>query len=121
MSYHSTILIVEPSIDLQLLLTYTLRLHGYHVIKADNANEAQRLLSYIAADLYIVEPVYEGVEWLKHTPFKRPTLILSSAPDAEAMAEQVGAMFVRKPYKLDALLAVIKAMLVGKKIVTLLK
>ena len=108
------ILIVEDDPDMQEIIQHALESGGYHVVAADNGQEALRQLrdglnpSLIVLDLMM--PVMDGFEFRKAQLADPqiadiPVIVCSGHQDPKSSAERLGvAAYIEKPFDFDALL-----------------
>lgn len=112
------ILVVEDSVDFQLLLKTLFMSEGYEVGYASNGKEALGLLRSLAdlPDLILLDlmmPVMDGVEFRKQQLLDPrlaaiPIVLMTAHGDAQ-LSQNIGAKgYLRKPMDLDALLEAIK-------------
>ncbi len=114
-----TILVVDDEPDLRLLVRMTLEGAGYDVAEAATAAEAVRQAIAVRPQLILLDirlPDAEGFEvlrTLKETPelTDTPVVMMSahSSPPTLRKAEVIGSHdYLVKPFKQDALLAVVR-------------
>jgi CheY-like chemotaxis protein len=117
----ATILVVDDEGEIVQVLAEILGEQGYRVVGAANGRQGRQLLEETKPDLVLLDfmmPVLDGPGMLRemtaHPVFRNiPVLLLSSLPEAAAAEEARGyAAFLRKPFRLPALLRTI-ARLIG--------
>ena len=112
-------LIVDDSIDIQLLLKGLLESEGYLVSTANNGQEALNLLSVLATLpqlilLDLMMPVMDGLTFLenvkKKSLYSDINIILMSADNKllNKRSDLNKYEFIKKPYEIDQLLESIK-------------
>ena len=117
-----TILIIEDDADIRQTLALLLQDQGYQVYEAENGSVALALLEdiphpcIILLDLFM--PIMDGVEFLSllrvipnRVIATLPVVVVSAAPpDGEIVktAVQNASGFIKKPFELDGLLAMIR-------------
>ncbi len=113
---HPCVLVVEDEFLIRLLISDSLRDAGYTVIEAANGDEAVELIrTGIPLDLVFSDVRMPGsvdglalVEFIKKTGPLVPVLLASGHCDP-AVARDAGAdHFVRKPYDIDAVIALVR-------------
>ncbi len=120
-----TVLIVEDEFAISDLLEMVLTDEGYRVLTAVNGCQGlQRLADGPRPDLVISDlmmPVLDGVGMLlamREIELQRdiPCIVMSSMPEANVQ-DRIGnyAAFVRKPFKLAAMVQLVATILAGPK------
>jgi len=118
----ATILLVEDEPAQRELLAYNLVAEGFHVIAAENGEQALLLVAETAPDLIVLDwmmPQVSGIEVCRRLKARSPTrdmpILMLSARSEEAdrvRGLETGADdFVTKPYSLAELMARIRALL----------
>jgi len=118
----ATILLVEDEPAQRELLAYNLVAEGFHVITAENGEQALLLVAETAPDLIVLDwmmPQVSGIEVCRRLKARSPTrdmpILMLSARSEEAdrvRGLETGADdFVTKPYSLAELMARIRALL----------
>ena len=121
----ATVLIVEDEFAIAELLEMVLTDEGYRVLMAVNGRQGlQRLADGPRPDLVISDlmmPVLDGVGMLlamREIEHQRdiPCIVMSSMPEANVQ-DSIGnyAAFVRKPFKLAAMVQLVATILAGLK------
>ncbi len=125
MSDMITVLIVEDEFAIAELLEMVLADEGYRVLTAANGRQGlQRLAEGPLPDLVISDlmmPILDGAEMLRTmqgAELQRdiPCIVMSSMPEAnvrERVKDYVA--FVRKPFRLAAMVELVAAILTGTK------
>lgn len=125
MSDMITVLIVEDEFAIAELLEMVLADEGYRVLTAANGRQGlQRLAEGPLPDLVISDlmmPILDGAEMLRTmqgVELQRdiPCIVMSSMPEAnvrERVKDYVA--FVRKPFRLAAMVELVGAILTGTK------
>lgn len=113
----ATVLIVEDEFAIADLLNMALTDEGYRVLHAANGRQGlERLAEEPRTDLVIADymmPILDGVgllQAMRATEAQRniPCIIMSSMPEANVRERITGyAAFVRKPFRLAALLQLV--------------
>ena len=115
-----TILIVDDEKDLLLLIKEVLEEHHYHVLMADNGQEALDKISQDGVpDLILLDmsmPVMNG--WTFSQIFADnygrscPIVIMTAADDSETRAMEIGAdSYLGKPFDMETLIKVVESIL----------
>jgi two-component system chemotaxis response regulator CheY len=114
-----TVLLVEDSAEIQMLMTKFLMQNGYVVERANNGAAALRLLSELpqAPDLIVLDlmmPEMDGYQFREvqsrdSNISSIPIVIMTADRDVEKKAKQLNASgFLKKPFKdLDTILSVV--------------
>lgn len=111
------ILVVEDESDILFSLQTFLESEGYHVIPAQNGQEALQILQKIPMPQLILldmkMPVLSGwefvAEWRKTFPKRCPLIVMTAAADAEERAREVQAdAWLGKPFSLEEIVATIQ-------------
>jgi two-component system response regulator FlrC len=114
------VLIVDDDPDYRATLVDLLELEGHSVVSASNGAEATRIIERDAPALVITDlrmPVMDGAALLKwvqaHPAFNRtPVVVVSAEPDRAKVSVSQGAVsFLRKPFRLAALLQLTDSLL----------
>ena len=110
------ILVVEDDVEVAALLQGVLISYGYAVEMADELSVVQasreHLPDLILLDLHM--PSTSGLEAARHLrdlpeTSDIPIVLMSALPDVDQIAAQLGAAgYLKKPFELDDLLAVVK-------------
>jgi DNA-binding NtrC family response regulator len=119
------LLLVEDDNDIAAALAGLLTDEGYAVHTAENGRTGLAQLASRLPDVVLLDvemPVLDGPR-MAHEMLVRdcglerlPVILLSAVPDLPRIAERVGTpYFLRKPYDIDALLALIRRVLVERK------
>jgi two-component system cell cycle sensor histidine kinase/response regulator CckA len=114
------ILLVEDEAPVRAFAARALRLKGYSVLEAENAEEALELLSdpEVAVDVFVTDVIMPGMDgptWVREAIKTRPDVkvifISGYAEDnmAEAQARIPNAVFLPKPFSLGELAATVNA------------
>ena len=116
------ILLVEDEAPVRAFASRALRLRGYTVLEAACAEEALDLLTDadLSVDLFVTDVIMPGIDgptWVRQALEQRPdtkVLFMSGYPEdafdhAEAQIE--GALFLPKPFSLDALTQAVQGLL----------
>jgi len=112
------VLVVEDEPAIRDLLVWVLQIEGYEVSAAENGRRAIEMAQHDPPDLMLLDlmmPGMDGYEVLQHlrdSPRLRavPVVVMSAAARPESSDTQVKA-FVAKPFDLDDLLGIVKAVL----------
>ncbi len=112
-----TVLLVEDERAVRLVVERALKRGGFNVIMASDGALALDVLGTAAIDILVsdvVMPGIDGVELLEHIQSRRPGLpvVLMSGyadPPQRRALEQVGAVFLAKPFTADDLLDAVAA------------
>lgn len=115
------ILIVDDEFGIVDSLAEVLGEEGFSVRTASNGKDALRRIGEQRPDLILMDymmPVMDGAETLqtiRSDPALRdiPVLLMSSVPRANLPAQCVPSGFLRKPFDVDALLAMLASLLAG--------
>jgi two-component system, chemotaxis family, chemotaxis protein CheY len=121
-SQEKTILIVDDSPSVRVLLADMLEEEGYKVVEAVDGFEAFKMVEYLKFDLIITDlsmPVMDGIEFIrlaKKQPLCRfvPIVVLSSEEDSRKVdaAKAAGAStYLSKPFKAPQLRAMLQVVL----------
>ncbi len=113
---HGVILLVEDEAPVRAFAARALRMRGYEVIEAEDAEQALELLSdeTLAVDLFITDvimPGKDGPTWVREALALRPhaRVIFVSGYAEESFAEQqagiANSVFLPKPFSLQELTA----------------
>ena len=116
------VLLVEDEAPLRAFAARALRLRGYTVIEAENAEEALERLSdpALAVDVFVTDvimPGMDGPSWVRHALKERPgvrvVFVSGYAEDsfADAQAEIPNSVFLPKPFSLDDLTSTVQGQL----------
>lgn len=115
------ILLVEDELLIRLFLGEELRDCGYQVIEAGSADEALALLDTMVPDLVISDVrmpgTLDGIGLLAHIKSIFPELpvIITSGHSEPSLAMANGANnFVRKPFLMETIVAIVKGELARK-------
>ena len=114
------ILLVEDEAPVRAFAARALRMRGYEVIEAEDAEQALELLSdeTLAVDLFITDvimPGKDGPTWVREALALRPhsRVIFVSGYAEESFAEQqagiANSVFLPKPFSLQELTARVRA------------
>jgi DNA-binding response OmpR family regulator len=121
-----TVLLVEDEVLLRLAVAEELRVRGFVVVEAANAEEARNLvLAGVAVDLVMSDISMPGeldgaglAAWLDEAGVSAPIILTSGLPSvltqAQARCPHVKA-FLPKPYNQAALVARIEALLAARE------
>ena len=112
-----TVLLVEDERAVRLVVERALKRGGFNVITASDGAVALDVLGTATIDILVsdvVMPGIDGVELLEHIHSRRPGLpvVLMSGyadPPQRRALEQVGAIFLAKPFTADDLLDAVRA------------
>lgn len=121
-SQEKTILIVDDSPSVRVLLADMLEEEGYKVVEAVDGYEAFKMVEYLKFDLIITDlsmPVMNGIEFIrlaKKQPLCRfvPIVVLSSEEDSRKVDEAKAAgasTYLIKPFKAPQLRAMLQVVL----------
>ena len=125
-SSRPTILVVDDNPAVRQLLREALHLHGYHVIDAAAAQQADELLQRLGPDpiALVITDIHltddpagqEGYDLYQRWVAARPTLhflLISGDPGSRALqAVRSGAVrFLIKPFTIDELFGVVRALI----------
>jgi two-component system, OmpR family, response regulator VicR len=120
------VLVVEDEHSQAEVLTMLLTIEGFEVAVANNGKEALAQLDRVQPDLIVTDymmPLMDGGEMAKlvrAAPLHaKVPIVMTSATDAQQV-EQHSAhydAFVRKPYRWDDLLAIIRHLLAAPRVV----
>lgn len=120
-----TVLIVEDEFAIAELLEMVLTDEGYRVLTAANGRQGlQRLAEGPLPDLVISDlmmPILDGAEMLRTmqgAELQRdiPCIVMSSMPEANVQERVDGyAAFVRKPFRLAAMVQLVATVLAGSE------
>jgi CheY-like chemotaxis protein len=110
------ILVVEDDVEVAALLQGVLTSYGYAVEMADELSVVQASREHLP-DLILLDllmPSASGLEAARHLhdlpeTSDIPIVLMSGMPDVDQSAAQLGAAgYLKKPFELDDLLAVVK-------------
>jgi two-component system, chemotaxis family, chemotaxis protein CheY len=121
-SQEKTILIVDDSPSVRVILADMLESEGYKVVEAVDGYEAFKMVEYLKFDLIITDlsmPVMDGIEFIrlaKKQPLCRfvPIVVLSSEENSRKVdeAKTAGAStYLSKPFKATQLRAMLQVVL----------
>ncbi len=121
MSETKRVLVVDDDESIRELVTMALVDEGYEAVGAANGEEALAALGGFDPDLILLDtrmPIMSGAEFVaayRRLPVRQvPLVLLTAAPDVEAMLERIPAdAYLAKPFDLDDLLAVVETHLEG--------
>lgn len=114
---HDTVLIVDDDLGVREVLAALLSDEGYHVVTACDGREAFSYLAYAEAPalilLDIMMPVMDGyafrVTQREHPVLAAiPVVMLSAGEKSERVTAMCPAGFLKKPFDVDALLAMVE-------------
>ncbi len=115
--YQRTVLIVEDEILIRMLLADTLLDEGYHVIEAANVLEAVAILGQRKIDAVVTDVDMPGglsgfdlARMIFDTRRYVPVIIASGRHRPKADELPGDAVFVAKPYRLDAIATIVADM-----------
>jgi len=119
---NKTILTVDDSASVRLMVSFTLREHGYEIVEAENGKEALRKMEKHEIHMLITDinmPELDGISLVKRVranPAYKfiPIIILTteSQTDKKQAGKQAGATgWIVKPFKPEQLIAVVKKVL----------
>ena len=98
----STVLVVDDEIVVADVIAETLRDEGYTVVTASNGAKALALL----------ELLREFKELSRHRSV--PSILMSSVPENKSRKYEAGySAFMKKPFKLDTLIQLVRRVLAG--------
>jgi two-component system, OmpR family, KDP operon response regulator KdpE len=115
----ASILVVDDEIEIQRVLTHSLRAHGYTVLTASSGEDVLQMISHTRPDLILLDLMLPGISGLQVCQHIRaisniPILVLS-AKDSER--EKVEALdlgaddYIEKPFGINEVLARIRVAL----------
>lgn len=118
----SKILLADEDRELTKLIISTLKQHGYHTMTASDGKEALDMMKTGDPDLLIMDivmPKYSGTEVTQMLRkdkklMNKPVLLMTASTDEDmkAIAMNSGATgFLRKPFKMETMIATIKGLL----------
>ena len=116
---NKTIMTVDDSASIRLMVNFTLKQIGYDIVEASNGDEALRKLSKTKIHMLITDvnmPELDGISLVKKVrempEYKFiPILVLTTESQSEKRREgkEAGATgWIVKPFKPDQLIAVVK-------------
>lgn len=115
--YQRTVLIVEDEILIRMLLADTLLDEGYYVIEAANVLEAVAILGQRKIDAVVTDVDMPGglsgfdlARMISDTRMNVPVIIASGRHRPKADELPGDAVFVAKPYRLDAIATIVADM-----------
>lgn len=112
------VLVVDDDDEMRGALATTLAMDGYHVREARNGAHALRVLHDIGAArplailLDLAMPMLDGWEFRRTLAAlpdcaDLPVVVMSALPEDEARQGLDGVEYLRKPFEVDALLAIL--------------
>ncbi|HOD12042.1 MAG TPA: response regulator [Candidatus Omnitrophota bacterium] len=123
MERKKTILFVEDESDLRMLVAEELSGLGYHVMEADDGEEAMACFEKVIPDLIITDivmPKMHGDELVRAVRAldqgkKIPIIVVSAyAPKEKALSGFEGVSIIEKPFSVDQLLSMVQDLLAEK-------
>lgn len=114
---HKTLLIIEDEPDILFSLQAFLESEGYHVLTAQNGEEAMQVLkTQLMPNLILLDmkmPVMSGWDFcrdfIKAFDHKAPLIVMTAAADAAERAKEAQASgWLGKPFSLEELSAKVK-------------
>ncbi len=118
MDIRATILVVDDNPDIVDLLRGTLAEEGYRVLVARTVAEGREILAAFRVGLVLTDAFHAAERWANLEPLMRAAgdtpIVLCSAHSADKYADHAAhgiAALLPKPFKLDALVALVGSLL----------
>lgn len=119
--YQRTVLIVEDEILIRMMLADTLLGEGYKVVEAGNVLEAVAVLGQRKVDAVVTDVDMPGglsgldlAKMISTTHMNVPVIVASGGHRLRSEELPGDAVFVPKPYGLDAIAAIVANMTAGE-------
>lgn len=107
-------LIVEDEPGIATLMAETLRDEGFEVTHSTSPHAALTVLSALRPDVLLFDYRMEGLdgraflEAVRERGIEAPAILCSAWSGGASVAEEMGALWVAKPFDLDTLIAVVR-------------